>query len=271
MGNTSSFYGVFDGHGDTGHDVSDFVKEMLPKLLLKDERFHSGDDDQLKKALHDQFLKTHTLVAKQDQLNKIDAKFSGTTATLCVHDLVRRKFTIAHVADSTAVLGTYDDERQKLKPTTLTRDHKPDLEDERARVESTGAAIEYDGYNHRIYHKLGGDYPGLNMSRSLGDLKGHIECGVSAEPEIMEHEINDNDHVLLLCSDGIWEFMSKDHALRVVQNFPAEKAKDAAEALAKESWDLWMEKMGGAVVDDITVVLVYLQKQVVKGSFETEI
>lgn len=29
-----SIYGVFDGHGKKGHDVSNFVKEHLPKHLV---------------------------------------------------------------------------------------------------------------------------------------------------------------------------------------------------------------------------------------------
>lgn len=31
-----SIYGVFDGHGPCGHDVSEFVKNELPKVLLLD-------------------------------------------------------------------------------------------------------------------------------------------------------------------------------------------------------------------------------------------
>merc|ERR1719373_387186 len=30
-----SIYAVFDGHGQKGHDVSNFVKESLPKLIIR--------------------------------------------------------------------------------------------------------------------------------------------------------------------------------------------------------------------------------------------
>merc|ERR1712217_1013982 len=111
--------------------------------------------------------------------------------------------------------------------------------------------------NHRIYAK-NARYPGLNMSRCLGDLMGHQDCGVSAEPEIKEHQISDLDHVLLLCSDGVWEFIQPDEACAIIKDFTAENAAKAADALAKEAWDRWIKEEGGSVVDDITVVLVYL-------------
>jgi len=38
-----SIYGVFDGHGQKGHDVSNFVKENMPRLIVKDGRFMSDD------------------------------------------------------------------------------------------------------------------------------------------------------------------------------------------------------------------------------------
>merc|ERR1712023_370405 len=34
-----SICGVFDGHGQKGHDVSHFVQESLPKLIVNDKRF----------------------------------------------------------------------------------------------------------------------------------------------------------------------------------------------------------------------------------------
>ena len=33
-----SLYGVFDGHGQKGHDVSNFAMDMLPKCIIKDNK-----------------------------------------------------------------------------------------------------------------------------------------------------------------------------------------------------------------------------------------
>merc|ERR1712014_220358 len=128
----------------------------------------------------------------------------------------------------TAVLGTKND-KGELEGVMLTRDHKPNLKDERARIEKNGGRVVFDGYaNHRVYAK-NARYPGLNMSRCIGDLMGHQDCGISAEPEVLEKDIGPDDHFLLLCSDGVWEFIPPQEAVEIIKEFPADKAMVAAE------------------------------------------
>jgi hypothetical protein len=45
------------------------------------------------------------------------------------------------------------------------------------------------------------------MTRALGDEVGH-SIGVTAEPELMTAPLSRDDRYLLLCSDGLTEFMS---------------------------------------------------------------
>jgi len=255
-----AIYGVFDGHGQKGHDVSNFVKENLPKLIIKDPRFKTPE---MPEMLKDVFKKIQNLIVTADRMKKVSAQLSGTTATICVHDYSNNKLTIAHVADSTCCLSTFKDKGKKvLEGKALTRDHKPELPDEKARIEKAGGRVVFDGYaNHRIYAK-NGRYPGLNMSRCLGDLLGHADAGVSCVPEILEMTISEDDHILFVCSDGVWEFITPQEASDIVSAFqdPA-KAMNAADKLAKEAWDRWIKEEGGAVVDDITAVLIYLQHQ----------
>lgn len=251
-----SIYAVFDGHGQKGHDVSNFVKESLPKLIVKDSRFKT---DQMPNMLKDCFKKCQNLILAADRMKKLSAQMSGTTATVCVHDHGQNKLTLAHVADSTSVLGKLKGANKTVEAVQLTRDHKPNLKDERQRIEKNGGRVVFDGYaNHRVYAK-NARYPGLNMSRCLGDLMGHQDCGISAEPEVCELQVTPEDHILLLCSDGVWEFITPAEAVGIVNEFPSSKAMVAAERLAKEAWDRWIKEEGGAVVDDITVVLIYLQ------------
>jgi serine/threonine protein phosphatase PrpC len=252
-----SIYAVFDGHGKTGHDVSNFVKESLPKLIVKDARFKT---EQMPQLLKDTFKKCQSLISTADRMKKLSAQMSGTTATVCIHDHGKNKLTLAHVADSSAVLGKLKGNDKKPEAIQLTRDHKPNLKDERQRIEKNGGRVVFDGYaNHRIYAK-NARYPGLNMSRCLGDLMGHQDCGIIAEPEVIELDTTSEDHVLLLCSDGVWEFITPLEAVNLVNDHPSSKAMVAAERLAKEAWDRWIKEEGGAVVDDITVVLVYLSQ-----------
>merc|ERR1719158_1282863 len=112
----------------------------------------------------DTFKRTQNLLATLDRSKKISAQMSGTTATVVVHDHAQSKLMISHVADSSAVLARWEDGSQKrLQAIQLTREHKPNLKDEKARIEKAGGRVVFDGYaNHRVYAK-NGRYPGLNM------------------------------------------------------------------------------------------------------------
>lgn len=252
-----ALYGVFDGHGQRGHDVSNFVKDNLPKLIIRDARFKTDDQVQM---LKDVYKKIQNLIITADRMKKLSAQLSGTTCTLVVHDFPQNKLTISHVADSTCCLSSWESADKKvIRGQPLTRDHKPDLKEEKARIMKAGGRVVFDGYaNHRIYAK-NGRYPGLNMSRCLGDLLGHADAGVSCEPDVSERIISPLDHILFVCSDGVWEFINAQEAADIVNDFAAPNAMKAADKLAKEAWDRWIKEEGGAVVDDITAVLVYLQ------------
>jgi len=259
-----SIYGVFDGHGQKGHDVSNFVKENMPRLIVKDGRFMSDDANDRKALLKDVFQQIQNMIVEADRLQKLSAQLSGTTATVAIHNHEKKIITIAHVADSTCVVGKYKPGSKDAKDMlgeAVTKDHKPDVKEERARIEKKGGRVVFDGYaNHRIYAK-NGRYPGLNMSRCLGDLLGHKECGIIAEPDVTELAVEDHLRWLLLCSDGVWEFITPSEAVSMIKECQPDKAMGGAERLAKAAWDRWIKEEGGAVVDDITCVMVALNMQ----------
>ncbi len=60
------------------------------------------------------------------------------------------------------------------------------------------------------------DVPGLAMSRSLGDAVAHT-AGVSSEPEFFEYDFNPNreDLILVMASDGLWEFLSDQEVMEI--------------------------------------------------------
>ena len=49
--------------------------------------------------------------------------------------------------------------------------------------------------------------PGCAFSRSLGDRVAK-EVGVIALPELLDKQITENDEYVVLCSDGVFEFIS---------------------------------------------------------------
>lgn len=215
-------YGVFDGHGKQGHDVSDVVAAMLPRLLIE----KLGDGENVKQSLQDAFEATNQLILTATMGSRMDAWEAGTTATVVVHDRTLRRITVAHVGDSGACLVC-------------------------------GGSIVFDGYfNYRVFAD-GKDYPGLNMSRALGDVKGQLEAGITAEPTVFELDLDDMDTHLALCSDGVWEFMTSADVADYLSERKALPLSETANALSRESQERWLQEEGD-VVDDITAILVCL-------------
>merc|ERR1719174_435445 len=186
-----ALYGVFDGHGRNGHDVSNFVKDNMPKVLLSQPKFETDPG----KALLLAFEKVQSLIVTATAMKHIDATRSGTTCTLVLHSLERNTVYIAHVGDSRVVLGRKPKESTLLVAVDLTVDHKPDLPAERERIEQAGGVVIFDGgWNYRVFAKdkkdsRGKRYPGLNMSRAMGDLNGFNDAGISAIPDLNKHEV----------------------------------------------------------------------------------
>lgn len=248
-------YGVFDGHGPYGHEVSHFAHQQLPLVLLKSEEFKTNPREALKKA----FAKTHTRVQHAAERLHFDCQLSGTTGTVVCRQDADNSLWVAHVGDSRAVMAqeTVDG---KLKALDLSKDHKPGLPEEKARITKSGGQVRClnGDVNERVFIK-NRLYPGLAMSRSIGDLVG-ASVGVTSEPEVSKFSITKQDKFMLICSDGVWEFISSQEAIDIVSKYDPNDSVAAAEALAQEAWDLWIKEEGN-VVDDITVILVYLQGQ----------
>jgi len=62
------------------------------------------------------------------------------------------------------------------------------------------------------------DLPGLAMSRSIGDYQAH-KYGVIAKPEVSEVAIEPEDAIIVVGSDGLFEFMSNSEIAQIVIDF----------------------------------------------------
>jgi len=333
-----ALYGVFDGHGQDGHGVSEFVKEVFPRVLMKQSCLMSNPCSAIETAFH----KVQELIIEADSEGKVHAQRSGTTATVVFHHMRERNMYIAHVGDSRCVLAKHqvpgsavsdgleaDDSADAsgsaslaspvFEASALTEDHKPQVLEEKARIEAGGGQVRFDGVGqHRVYVH-GQRYPGLNMSRCLGDLKGWKFAGLSCEPSICvcplvqspveasafhssEAEaavksINfsddsgeasknseslrhrppassyssgsqsvgsrmlhlDADRLLLICTDGVWEVMNPQEAIKICAREALTDAQAATSRLTSNVWDRWVNKLRGQIVDDITAILILLE------------
>ena len=43
--------------------------------------------------------------------------------------------------------------------------------------------------------------------------------GVIADPEVLEMNLTDQDKFIVIASDGVWEFLSNDDIVRIVEPF----------------------------------------------------
>jgi len=253
-----ALYGVYDGHGPNGHDISDMSRELVIKLFVSNPSRTTDPGAALESA----FLETQKVLESSTQ---VDPMASGTTCTIAYHDYVKDIITIAHVGDSRAIKAKRVPGQERFEVDDLTIDHKPNLEKERQRIESADppGRVVFDGfYNHRVFAQ-NGMYPGLNMSRAFGDVVAHKEAGLTAVPDVRVIDLKaereqGRELVLLICTDGVWEFIESQEASDMVEKYPKEKYGEAVEKLAQESWDRWMNDSDNEISDDITAIMIRL-------------
>ena len=82
------------------------------------------------------------------------------------------------------------------------------------------------------------------MSRSIGDAVGAM-VGVTAEPEIASRVLRPEDSLLVLASDGIWEFLSSKDVVNEVASrlrgkpITEEGVLEATQVLCDKARALW--------------------------------
>ena len=143
--------------------------------------------------------------------------------------------------------------------TQLSIDHKPENIKERERIEKNGGELRKIIQNNeeigpiRVWAK-GKKYPGIAMSRSIGDSVAN-EIGVFSLPEIKEFYIQSNCKFIVIGSDGLWEFLENEKVVRYVNKFnDVLFIKECIENLVDKAVKYW-EKYD-VIVDDITCILI---------------
>ena len=113
-----------------------------------------------------------------------------------------------------------------------------------------------EGGPFRIWIK-GCDYPGLAMSRSIGDKIAH-DIGVISEPEIFDFNLDEKCICLIIGSDGVWQYLKNKDVVDIIEPFLKEKkAEEASKEIIRKSSLAWMKN--DVNVDDITVSVIFLK------------
>ncbi len=248
----SLFLCVMDGHGEDGDKVSHNIKGKLANYLFNHKDFATD----IKAALSDVIARCETEILRD---SSIETDFSGTTFTCAV--IRGNRCTMANIGDSRTSIASRNPKTGEVTAESLTIDHKPDLPAEKARIQNKGGrvfAVEYDdGIDGPARVWLGHmDVPGLAMSRSLGDVVAH-SAGVSSEPEFFEYDFNQgrDDLILVMASDGLWEFMSDSEVMDI--SMSTTEPRFAVDQLISESNSRWMKEE--QVIDDTTVCVAFLR------------
>lgn len=238
---------VCDGHG--GFEAARYVTENL-SVTLEDalqsnepwkETCSSNDSrSELFKSkfnfkdvitstfrkLDEGFLK----IAKQKNLD------DGTTA-LCVI-ASRSHITVANTGDSRALLV-----RKNFSFIPLSIDHKPNSVEERDRITKLGGTVVHWG----VWRVQGV----LAVSRAIGDKL--LKTFVIPDPDVITHELSEDDAFLVLATDGLWDVMSNMDVTSAIRICPTIDA--IAECLVKASFSK-------GSMDNVTVLVIDLRNRI---------
>jgi serine/threonine protein phosphatase PrpC len=166
--------GVFDGHGDGGELTSQHAVTMVPKLLSEQLGQLSSLDDTVAVS---QIIKNVFL--EVDQTDPSNGE-GGCTASIILQ--LGNKIYVGNAGDSKSFIAVLVE--PEVEVVYESREDKPDLPDERARIIQMGGFVLVDETGEdvpRAYYVDADGRPryGLAMSRSLGDWTVQ---GVIAEP-----------------------------------------------------------------------------------------
>jgi len=255
-------YGVLDGHG--GLDAVEYVKKWLPWLLAHYvsaalARTKVYDPSRMNKGKIEGAIK-RCFVALQEQMRAynhaspekdiFEKPFEITGTTVCIMLRNIEWGWVINLGDSRAILC-------QRRPKALTKDHKPQSQEERDRITRLGGSVWAEDQDVWRVEPVG-----LATSRSLGDLDSrrlkdgsvlpHGAYLVSPVPDVRVLRLQKNHkdrkiYWLLFATDGLWDAVSNQQACLVVAN-----GKSAA-LMAKQLVDLAILKKS---TDNITVMVV---------------
>jgi serine/threonine protein phosphatase PrpC len=197
LGNDIYLYAVFDGHG--GKQISSKLPSVLPKALYqKLVRTNLNNEEEIRQAIINTYLEVDKSFMNVD---------SGSAAIAVLK--IKNKLFFVNLGDSRAVLI------EGGRIVHETRDHKPDVPEERRRIEKAGGRVDTQMYPPRVNGIL-------SLSRAFGDrhLKtssrhsgyAGVDSIISPKPDVTVFTLRSgHKYTLVLACDGLWDvFPSQD-------------------------------------------------------------
>ncbi|KAE9603658.1 hypothetical protein Lal_00002206 [Lupinus albus] len=260
---TTHSFGVYDGHG--GSQVANYCRDRVHLALAEEIEFvkeglivgNTKEDcqDQWKKAFTNCFLKVDAEVGGKASCELVAPETVGSTAVVAI--ICSSHIIVSNCGDSRAVLC------RGKEPMALSVDHKPNRDDEYARIEAAGGkVIQWNG--HRVFGVLA-------MSRSIGDR--YLKPWIIPEPEVTFLPRAKNDECLILASDGLWDVMTNEEACDIARRrillwhkknglaLPSVRGEEIDPAAQSAAEYLSNRALQKGSKDNITVIVVDLKAQ----------
>ena len=194
----------------------------------------------------------------------------GSTATL-VLQLGKYAF-VANCGDSTSFFATYNKNTGATEIIYTTREDKPELEDERHRIEEAGGSVmmpedETSGEVPRVVgvDENGDFFGGIATSRSIGDWEFSDELGITPQPNAVDG-VDLSDIVAsgelevfaVCCCDGVTDALDLGDIAPIIAKglFDAKgpHLMTSLEHILNKARHRWDEDTGATYRDDMTII-----------------
>ncbi|XP_057989471.1 probable protein phosphatase 2C 38 isoform X2 [Hevea brasiliensis] len=288
-GPQGTFVGIYDGHG--GPEAARFVNQHLFENIKKfTSETHGMSADVINKA----FLATEeaflSLVQQQWQ---IKPQIASVGSCCLVGIICSGNLYIANAGDSRVVLGRLDKSIKEVKAVQLSYEHNASIESVREELQSLHPDDpQIVVLKHKVWRVKGL----IQISRSIGDAylkraefnrepllakfrlpEPFDKPILKAEPTVSVQKLYPEDLFLIFASDGLWEHLSNQEAVDIVNNCPrngiARKLLKAALREAAKKREMRyadLKKIDRGVRrhfhDDITVIVLFLDSHLISRS-----
>ncbi|GAB2222763.1 hypothetical protein Droror1_Dr00016888 [Drosera rotundifolia] len=294
VGPHGTFVGIYDGHG--GPEAARFVDDHLFENL---KTIHGAELTTENGAMSADVIKKAFLATEEQFLSIVRKQWLKTPqmasvgACCLVGVICNGLLYIANAGDSRVVLGKVDKFDNSVKSVQLSSEHNASREsvrEELQRLHPEDPQIVV--LKHQVWRVKGI----IQVSRSIGDAylkkaefnkepllpKFRIPDSfdkpiLSAEPSIIVQKLHPEDQFLIFASDGLWEHLSNQHAVDLVNTSPrngiAKRLVKVALCEAAKKREMRysdLKKIGRGVRrhfhDDISVVVLFLDSHLITGS-----
>lgn len=268
---TQRLMGVFDGHAHFGERVSEYSLKQIPLVLAQRLNAHlmpglspEQRDEKIIQSMEETFLQVDKTAPARPS--------GGCTASVILQ--LGPKLYIANAGDSSSFVVVHRASTNKTKIVYMSREDKPELPEERERIERMGGRVLLgDGVgstSRAVYFDTStGSASGLAMSRSLGDWDAG-EVGVIPDPIVNVVDLNaiiqqsrwsdDDDDVYIFAvsaSDGMTDFIDPLTIARELVPALFEPngyhPLTACERLISMAASGWQQARDGTYRDDIAI------------------